>query len=149
MPMQARADHVVNPFILGGQSLVREGQIIAQDAARVIPLAPLTLMAKVAATQLWTPLVNVAAANGTAIPQGVYMGDSIPAAAIVAGNVPSVAILVGGGCQVDGGQLVIENALTLQTVITTGANDLRTVRDRLESRGIFIEDTLAIAAQET
>ena len=147
--MQSAVNYDVNALVKGGMALAREGQTIAQDAGRSAPLAPNTVMAKVAESGKWIPLTDLAATDGTAIPQGIYMGDEIAAASLVAGDVVDAPVLVGGGCMVDGGQLVLENGLTLDDVISISASvEHRTVRDRLESRGIFIEDAEDIAAYE-
>jgi hypothetical protein len=147
MSVQVRTDISSEPFIRAGRSLTRDSQIILQDAGRTENLLSRTLMAKVAATQKWVPFTDETATNGTAIPQGVYLGDDIAFADIVAGDVTDLAILVGDAI-LDATQLVIENSLTVDTVITVGATDLRTVRDRMAGRGIFIEDTIAITEFE-
>lgn len=135
------------PFILSGNALSRQDAVIAQDAGRVAVLAPFTLMAKVAATQLWTPFISEIATNGTAHPQGIYVGDEIAAADLVAGDVTDAFILLGDAI-VDTSMLVIEAAKTLDTVITVGTTDLRTVRDHLACRGIFVEETIEISSFE-
>jgi hypothetical protein len=148
MALQNSANISNIPFILSGVGLSRDDQVILTNAGRAIPLAPFTLMAKVAATGKWVPFTNEAAVDGTAIPQGIYIGDSIAAAAIVAGDIPDVFILVGKDVTVDVDQIVIENAKTLDTVITVGTTDLRTVRDHLANRGIFTEETVDISSFE-
>jgi hypothetical protein len=136
------------PFILSGVGLSRDDQVILTDAGRAAPLVPFTVMSKVAATGKWVPFTNEAATNGTAIPQGIYLGDAIAAADIVAGDVSDVFILVGKDVTVDVDQIIIENAKTLDTVITIGTTDLRTVRDHLATRGIFTEETVDISSFE-
>ena len=149
MAVQNSSDNANIPFILSGVGLSRNDQVILQDAGRgAVALEPFTLMAKVAATQKWVPFTNEAATNGTAIPQGIYLGDSIAGADIVAGDIADVFILVGKDVTVDVDQIVIENSKTLDTVITVGTTDLRTVRDHLANRGIFTEDTVDISGFE-
>lgn len=146
MAVQDRLNVTTVPFIRSGESLVREADTIAQDAGRSAVLAPFTLMAKVAASGKWTPFILETATNGTALPQGVYMGDEIAAATLVAGDVIDVPILVGNAV-IDTEQLVIEAAKTLATII--GATvEQRTVQDELARRGIFVESTVDIDSFE-
>jgi len=139
--VQNRGDISTVPFIRYGMSLTKEGQTIKSNGSETLPLLPYTLMAKIAASQKWTPFISEAATDGTAIPQGIYMGPSIPAASIVAGDVLGAAILVGDAL-FDSSQLVIRAAKTLNTVITVGTTDLRTVEDHLADRGLFAENTV-------
>ena len=149
MSVQNSSNNANIPFILSGVGLSRDDQIILQDAGRgAVALEPFTLMAKVAASQKWVPFTHEAATNGTAHPQGIYIGDSIAGADIVAGDIPDVFILVGKDVTVDVDQIVIENSKTLDTVITVGTTDLRTVRDHLATRGIFTEETVDISSFE-
>jgi len=142
MSVQASGNFLNIPFVLDGCPYTDHDAVIAQDAARATPLVKFTLMAKVAASQKWTPFISEIALDGTAIPQGIYTGDDIDAATLVAGDVTDLPILVGGAL-IDSGQLVIEAAKTLDTVITDGARDLRSVRDHLATRGIFTKETVA------
>lgn len=136
------------PFILSGAGVSRDDQILLTDAGRTTPLLQFTLLAKVAATQKWVPFTSEVATNGTAIPQGIYLGDDIAAADIVAGDIPDLFVLVGKDVTVDVDQIIIENAKTLDTVITVGTTDLRTVRDHLANRGIFTEETVDVSGFE-
>jgi len=147
MPMQASTDNTNVAFIRMGISFTKNSTI-AQDAGRTAVLTYATLMAKVAATQLWTPFIDETATDGTAIPQGIYLGQEITAAALVAGNVVDSLILVGGALTIDVNQLVIEDSKLLTTIITDGTTDVRTVRDHMANRGIFIEDTVDISGFE-
>jgi hypothetical protein len=136
MTVQSRTNNENIPFIRGG-NLYDEDTTIAQDAGRTAILYFGTVMAKVAATGLWTPFIDETALDGTAIPQGVYTGPNIAAADLVAGNVLNSKIITGGRGVIDADQLVLENSKTLSTVITVGTTDLRTVKDHLEDVGIF------------
>ncbi len=149
MTVQVSLDNANIPFVLSGNALSRDDQVLLTDAGRVIPLAPFTVLAKVAATQKWVPFTNAAATDGSAVPQGIYIGESVTAAAIVAGDIVDLNVLLGGAITIDVDQLVIENSLTLDTVITVGTTDLRTVRDHLANRGIFVEDTVDISSFES
>lgn len=139
--VQNRGDISTVPFIRFGTALSKFSQTLKQDAGRATPLKNNTVMAKVAATQKWVPLTNPAATDGSSIPQGIYQGPDIPAATIVAGDVTELDIVVGGPITVDAEQLILENSLTLNSVITVGTTDLRTVEDHLANRGIFVENT--------
>ena len=148
MAVQSRADFNSKKFFLGRQGGVTQmKETIAQDAGRVAVLAPYTLMAKVAASGKWTPFINAAAVDGTAIPQGIYTGDEILAATLVAGDVADRMILV-YDMEFDQGMLVIENALTLATVITVGTTDLRSVKDHLLDHKLLPRLTNSSTAQE-
>ena len=151
MSVQFRTDIDTTPFVLGGSTVFsRSDQVILQDAGRTVPLATRTLMAKVAASGKWVPFIDETATNGTAIPQGVYIGAEVTAAALVAGDIPDAMIIVGGSPTViDQNQLIIEASKLLTTVITVGTTDLRTVQDHLEDVGIFTQDTIDITAYET
>lgn len=148
MAVQVRLDNDTVPFIRNGVAATANDATIAQDAGRTAVLAPFTLMAKVAASQKWVPFTDETATDGTAIPQGIYIGQEIAAATIVAGDVTDQVILVGAWVFVDKTQLVIENSKLLTTVITVGTTDLRTVEDHLANRGIFMEDTVDISSFE-
>lgn len=143
MSVQASASNVNYPFVLSGSPLIREGQTILQDGARATVLATKTVMAKIAASGKWVPLTSASATDGTATARGIYIGDDITAAALVAGDVTDAVILVGNAV-VDESQLVIENSLTLATVVAGTTVNARTVSDDLASFGINTELTIAI-----
>jgi hypothetical protein len=138
MSVQSRTNHDNVPFIRGGNAYDRDDLTIAQDETRTTDLLFGTVMATVAATQQWVPFTDETATDGSAIPQGVYCGETIAAADIAAGDVEGAKIIVGGRCVLDVDQIVVENDKTLATVITVGTTDLRTVRDHLEDVGIFL-----------
>lgn len=157
MAVQVKLDNTTVPFIKFGIGAALHNATLLQDAGRVIPLAPNTLMAKVAASQKWVPFTDETAVDGSAIPQGIYMGPEIAAADLVAGDVVDAMILVGAGVFVDKNLLVIENSKLLTTVINsnlagTGTATpifVQTVEDYLNNKGIFIEDTVDISSYET
>ena len=62
MSQQARSDQSNIPFILSGQSLVRDGRTIAQDAGRTLPLAVFTVMGRKAVS---IPTTGTAATGNT------------------------------------------------------------------------------------
>ena len=147
MSVQTSIDNANIPFVLSGNALSRDDQVILTDAGRTTVLVQFTLMAKVAATQKWVPFTDETATNGTSIVQGIYIGEDITAAAIVAGDISDVNILIGDAI-VDVDQVVIENSNTLDTVVTVGTTDLRTVRGHMANRGIFVEETVDISSFE-
>lgn len=144
MAVQISANLSNLAFILSGVSLIKDSETLLQDAGRATPLAFGTLMAKVAASGKWVPLTDETAVDGTAVARGIYMGDAVAAADLVAGDVVGAPILVGGACTIDAQQLVIENSKTLATVVGATTVFAHTVRDDLESFGIFVEDTIDI-----
>lgn len=148
MTVQVSINNSNTPFVLSGCALSRDDQVLLTDAGRTTPLEPFTLLAKVAATGKWVPFTSEVATNGTAIVQGIYIGESIAAADIVAGDIADLNVLLGGSITVDVDQVIIENSKTLDTVVTVGTTDLRTVRDHLANRGIFVEETVDISSFE-
>lgn len=148
MAVQNRTDINNVALIRFGIAATLQAAILLQDAGRTEVLKYGTLMAKVAASQKWVPFTNEAATNGSAHPQGIYIGPDVAASDLVAGDVENAHILVGNGVFIDENQLVIENSKTLDTVITVGTTDLRTVRDHLACRGIFVESTVDISSFE-
>jgi hypothetical protein len=148
MTVQVRGDLDTRNFVLFSYPSRRQDQAtIAQDAGRSAVLAPYTLMAKVAASGKWVPFTDETATDGSAIPQGIYVGDEIAAADIVAGDVEDVPIIT-FGIDFDEDMLVIENSKTLATVITVGTTDLRAVRDVLKEQTLIAKSTITISEQE-
>ena len=149
MGVQANQDNSSVPFIrFANPAAIDEEGIIFTDAGRATPLLSKTLMAKIAATQKWVPFTDETAVDGSAIPQGIYVGPDVPAADIVAGDVVDSQILIGAAF-IDLNQLVIENSKTLDTVInaTGGADNIniKSVKDYLADKGLFAEDTTDIS----
>ena len=147
MAVQTSINNAILAFILGGLALSRSDQILLTDAGRTTDLLFGTLLAKVAATQKWVPFISETATDGTASPQGIYIGPDIASADIVAGDIADLAVLVGDAV-VDVNQVVIENSKTLDTIIGVTSVNARTVRDQLAFRGIFAEDTVNISGFE-
>jgi hypothetical protein len=148
MSVQARNDNDVTPFIRAGFPVTKGAATIAGDGGRTEPLVYGTVMAQIAADLRWTPFINAAATDGTAIPQGIFVGNDISAAALVAGDVDDQPILVGMNVIVSREKIIFEGSVAFDTVITVGTNDLRTAEARLASRGIFVEDTVDISGYE-
>lgn len=147
MAVQVELDNNNVPFIRSGESVTRPDAVIAQDAGRVAVLAFGTLMSKVAASQKWTPFILETATDGTAIPQGFYIGPEIAAADLVAGDVVDSLILVGNAI-LDTEQIVIEASKLLTTIIDVTNVQAQTVLDHLANRGLFVESTVDISSFE-
>lgn len=81
--------------------------------------------------------------DGSNIPAGIYRGAPILAATLVAGDVTGNEIVVGGPAMFDGTNVVLENSLTLNTVITSMS---MTIARALELRGLYATDTAAADA---
>lgn len=76
---------------------------------------------------------------------GIYLGDELTAAKIVAGDIPNSPVLIGGKCTIDKNLVVLENSLTLSSVLPSG----KSVREELEDLGIFPESTLDIDSYQS
>lgn len=81
--------------------------------------------------------------DGQNLPAGIYTGDEITAAALVAGDVIDSPILVGAAVLVDTNQVVLENSLTLNSVVIA-LN--KTINAALANIGIFVEETVDISS---
>jgi len=79
------------------------------------------------------------------LPAGIYVGDEILAATVAAADVTNCPILVGGNATINSGEIVLEGALTLATVIPTMH---KTIEDVLLGLGLTPEDTIDIASHE-
>jgi len=145
MAVQNRGDLTTEQLILSGESLVMNADI-AQDAQRATVLLTNTVMAKVAATGLWTPWVNVAGVDGSAIPRGIYVGDDIAAADLVDGNIADAPIIM-ADCIVNENLVVCDDdTLTLDSVIGAGTIYAAIGRDVLEDvSGIITEECVSIS----
>lgn len=146
MPVQVKTDNLITDLIRSGNAAVKQSQTLKQDAGRSGDLVWATVMAKVSATQKWIPFTNEASTDGTAIPQGIYVGSDITEAVIIAGDVEDLEILVGAGVSIDQNLITIENSKTLLTVITVGTTDIRNVEDHLAEIGIFMQDTTEVSS---
>lgn len=83
--------------------------------------------------------------DGSEIPAAIYIGDEITAAALAAGDVTNCPMLVGGPCNLDSSQIVFENSLTLNTVVTSLH---MTIEDALLARGLVPETCVNVAEYE-
>ena len=148
MAVQNRGDLTTEQLILSGESLVMNADIV-QNAQRATVLLTNTVMAKIAATGLWTPWVNVAGVDGSAIPRGIYVGDDIAAADLVDGNIADAPIIM-ADCIVNENLVVCDDdTLTLDSVIGAGTIYVAIGRDVLEDvSGIITEECVSISHVE-
>ncbi|MDH4319646.1 MAG: DUF3383 domain-containing protein [Desulfobulbaceae bacterium] len=80
--------------------------------------------------------------TGSELPSGIYFGDDITAAKLVAGDVTG-PILVGSGVAIDESQIVLENSLTLNSIVS---QTMKTIRATLASVGILAKQTTTTTA---
>lgn len=148
IPVQRRGDNDTADFIIrSGPALNITDAIFKQDGGRSTDLETYTLLSRMAVEQKWRVFVDEGAIDGTAIPQAIYIGPTIPAADIVAGDVSNLCILI-ADAWFDENRLIIENSKTLETVITIGTTDLRTVRDHLRTIGLIPFETTTSSGGE-
>jgi hypothetical protein len=157
MAMQSSATLKNFPLILSGAPLVRDNETLLTDGARATVLKRGTVMAQVAASKKWVPLTDIAAVTtGAAVARGILLSEDVTAAALVAGDVTGQVILVGGAAvTLDSQQVVLENSLTLNTVVSddpAGADNdvvnVRRIEDDLARIGLFVENTIDISKLE-
>jgi hypothetical protein len=136
---------------------VRDNETLLTDGARATVLKRGTVMAQVAASKKWVPLTDIAAVTtGAAVARGILLSEDVTAAALVAGDVTGQVILVGGAAvTLDAQQVVLENSLTLNTVVSddpAGADNdvvnVRRIEDDLARIGLFVENTIDISKLE-
>lgn len=158
MAIQGRTDQKNFPFVIFGATLVKDNETILTDAARAAVLKYGTVMAQVASSKKWVPLTDVAAhATGENVARGIYVGDDIAAATIAAADVTGCPIVVAGyPAIIDSSQLVLENSLTVDTVVSddpagadNGVVNVRRIEDDLARIGIYVEETLDVNVLET
>ncbi len=148
--VQTEIDNSTVPFIrFSGPAAIQQDGILLQDAGRgAVALVQYTLLAYNPTSKKFVPYTNNAATDGTAHPAGIYLGPDITGADIVAGDIADLLVLVGSAFY-DVDQLTIENSKTLDTIITVGTTDLRSVREHLRTLSLFDEDTIDASSFET
>jgi hypothetical protein len=146
MAVQVQTDNTLDVLYRGEIVAIKQNQTLLQDAGRSGDLLHGTLLSLISASQKWVPFTDAAAVDGSAIPQGFYVGEDIAEADIIAGDVENIQILIGGVVFVDQNLITIENSLTLATIIQVGTTDERTVAQRLESQGLYMQDTVEISS---
>lgn len=140
MTVQSQIDLDTTPFILYTfPSSRKDDAVLLTDGSRSTPLAPYTLMAQISASEKWVPWTDIAAVDGSAIPSGIFLPSdiqgAITAAELVAGDVTDVPILK-FGAKFDEDKLVMENSLTLETVLAAATVNNKTARE------VLLEKTL-------
>ena len=147
MAVGTSLDNNNTPFVLLANPGASDASAtLLTDGARATDLLKHTLLAKISATGKYVPYTDIAAVDGAGLPAGIYMGEDIAFADIVAGDVVDLPVLVGGNAFFDKNQLVLENALTLVTVIGGATLHNQTVQDALEKIGLYAEDTINISS---
>ena len=154
VPVQDRVEVDIRSFIRSGSAKVQEKAIIAQDSNRASGnkgnLLTFTLMAKFVATDKWVAFESVVGTDGSALPQGIYLGPDILEAAIDAADILDQPILRLDAL-FDNTQLVIEpvsGPLLLTTVLDTGTVNARTVGDQLRMFGLTPISTIQTSGPE-
>jgi hypothetical protein len=139
MAVQASSTVTNKPFIREGGGYVKNGTV-AQIAVRTGAMALYTVMSYNPTTGQWHPLTNIAATDGTQRPAGILM-KALTELELEAGDIASVPILIGNAL-VDKDQVILENSVTLATIITVPTNGAISVEDELRRIGIFVTDTV-------
>jgi len=123
--------------ILGGSGNFKDDQTIEQDAGRgAADMVNFTVMVRDATTEKLKPMTSLTDVTTEALPVGLLF-QTVDAADIVAGDVTNQKLLVGGNIQIDEDKIILENSLTLESLITVPAGAQRTIRTALQSLGIF------------
>jgi hypothetical protein len=145
MSVQTNLDIDTTPFILLElpRAVRVDNAVILKNTGRSGNLEPYTLMAQVSASGKWVPWTSVTAEDGSATPSGIFLPSDIQGAiteaAIKAADVKDVSILK-FGAEFDESKLVIENSLTLETVIEP--SDATTLYGGKTARQILLEKSL-------
>lgn len=95
-----------------------------------------------------TGTANLVTSTGFAqenVPIGIYLGPEITEAAIIAGDVEGCTIATYGNCVIDRNQIVLENSLTLNTVVV---GRRKTIEDCLVEIGLVPEYTTSTSEFE-
>ena len=141
MTVQSQLDINTTPFILfSNMSSRKDNAVLLTDAGRSGDIEPFTLMAQISASEKWVPWTDIAAVDGSAIPSGIFLPSDIQGAIteaeIKAGDVEDVPILV-FGAKFDEDKLVMENSLTLETVLAAATIHNKTAREVLFEKSLI------------
>lgn len=148
MSVQSRRNQTTVPFIKNDSSKTKTGTI-QQDESRTTDLLQYTVMALIAATEVWVPFNSVSGTNGSAMPRGIYLGDTIDSDDLIAGDIENAPILYQDAI-VDG-SLIVWDDDTLSADSVIGAATIHAVRaeDALRMNSdILLEDTENISEYE-
>lgn len=144
MAVQSRLDIDNTSRILGGVGFFRK-VTIKQNTGRTADIKSGTVLTEITTAGTDKGKYNPITAL-TTWPSGVYLGEDIASADIVAGDVEDVYILVGGRGVILR-DLVLENSLVMDGVITTGGTTL-TLQRCLEQAGIWQQDIVWVSNYE-
>lgn len=117
----------------------------ASDGSGGVDVDEYTVCSQDPATELWYPLTDATATDGTEIPKGILVGGSITGAALAADDVDGQTLIVGGPITVDEDVVVFQNDLDYDTEVT---NQNQTIGALLRVIGIFHETVSYISQQE-
>lgn len=136
MSLESKLTIDTTGFILGGSGNYQDSVTIEQDAGRgSADMVQYTVMVRDATTEKLKPMTVLDNVDSESYPVGL-LWNTVDAADIVAGDVANQKLLVGGNIQVDEDKIVLENSLTLESLITATAGSDRTIRTALISLGI-------------
>lgn len=147
--VQSLRNNDISSFIKGGNALTEDNAVLAQDAGRgAVALENFTIMGQQDADEKWVPVTDLAAVDGTANPRGILISGQVTGAELVAGDVVDQQILVGAAVRVDKNKVILENSLTLASIIENAAINGRTILAQLRENGIFLQDSVDVDLQE-
>ena len=152
MAVQGQRDNENKPFIIGDEGEARR-VTFARDVTRSsADIERYTVVTRNPTTGLWWAYTDVDAVDGTQWPQGIVM-ETVDGAALHLANITDVAVLKGNAlCDED--QLVLENSLTLASIIDfdDAGSDLNqintTIEQELRKLNIRFADTIDITELE-
>jgi hypothetical protein len=131
---QGRTDQDVTPILRFGESLIRDNETLLTDGGRSGDLVKYTVLSRNPTSRKLVPLTDIAATDGTEIPVGLS-AQSATEAEIQAGDVTGFQLYVKVE-RIDEASIVLENSLTLDSVI---ASRDQTIRDLLHLIDIYPE----------
>jgi hypothetical protein len=131
---QGRIDQDVTPILRFGESLIRDNETLLTDGGRSGDLVKYTVLSRNPTSRKLVPLTDIAATDGTEIPVGLS-AQSATEAEIQAGDVTGFQLYVKVE-RIDEASIVLENSLTLDSVI---ASRDQTIRDLLHLIDIYPE----------
>lgn len=123
--------------ILGGEGKFKDDQTIEQDAGRgTDDMVIYTVMVRDATTEKLKPMTILTSVTTESVPLGL-LWQTVGFAPIVAGDVLNQKLLAGGNIEIDEDKIILENSLTLESLITVPTGGQRTIRTALTLLGIF------------
>jgi hypothetical protein len=134
---ESKLTNLTTPWDLGGQGKIKDDRVIEQDAARgTADMEFLTVMVRDTTTEKLKPMITLTDTATESLPVGLLM-QTVAAADIVAGDVSDVKLLVGSDKMIDEDMIVLENSLTLESLITVPTGGQKTIRTALQEIGIY------------